>query len=247
MERARRLPTYLHAIRGYFAEAGSTDYEIVVVDDGSRDGLGEVLVLLGDGWPQLRVVTHPRNLGKGAAIRNGMLAARGTMILFADADGATPIQEVTRLSAAIKGGADVAVGSRLLADPDVMRRRARGRALCGCLFAWLVRRMTGLSVSDAQCGFKLFQRDAGQRLVSLCRQPGFLLDIELLLWAQQLGYCVADLPITWFEVPGSRLCLFQDATAMIIGMLTIRSAIRQAGERIPSSADGDSSPASLGG
>ena len=122
---AERLPPYLRAIRSYFTRAGLEDYEVLVVDDGSRDGTADEIGREFADWVQLSVLRQATNRGKGAAIREGVLAAQGSLVLFADADGATPIEEEHRLRAAIVAGADVAVGSRLLPDSDV-RSRASG-------------------------------------------------------------------------------------------------------------------------
>jgi dolichyl-phosphate beta-glucosyltransferase len=131
-----------------------------------------------------------------------MLAARGRRLLFADADGATPINQEGPLSAAIAGGAQLAVGSRLLAAPGVSRTRVWHRALLGRVFAAVARRQFGLSVSDPQCGFKMFRREEGQRLFSLVRESGFLFDLELLVLAKRLGCTIVEVPINWLEVPG---------------------------------------------
>ena len=138
---AQRLPATLQAARAYLEAEYTERYEVIIVDDGSRDGTAELLADWTAAWPRLRVVTHPANRGKGAAVRSGVLEAVGTRILFTDADGATPWQEEGKLRAAIDAGADVAVGSRLARDDGVEVRRFLGRGLAGRLFAGLVRRM----------------------------------------------------------------------------------------------------------
>lgn len=199
---ALRLPPYLEEVRKHLDGHYAGRYEVIVVDDGSGDGLAEFLDRLQAGWPQLRTVRHRHNQGKGAAVRSGVLAAGGRRLLFADADGATPIAEEARLSAAIAAGAQLAVGSRLVPATGVRRARVWSRALLGRLFAAVARSQFRLSVRDPQCGFKMFQREAGQRLFSLVREPGFLFDLELLFLAQRLGYVTVEVPINWQEVPG---------------------------------------------
>ena len=135
-----RLPPFLARVRAYLDERYSGSHEVIVVDDWSRDGLADVLRPLQADWPELVVIEHPTNRGKGAAVRTGMLAARAQRLLFADADGATPIDEESKLAEAISGGADVAIGSRLVAGGDVTRRRTWTRGLAGRLFARCARR-----------------------------------------------------------------------------------------------------------
>ena len=131
---AGRLPPYLASVRPYLDKRYAGCYEVIVVDDGSRDDLPEVLDRLAADWPQLAVMRHPINRGKGAAVRTGMLAAGGRLLLFADADGATPIDQEMKLAEGIQAGADVAVGSRLVDSAEVTRRRTRIRGLVGRLF-----------------------------------------------------------------------------------------------------------------
>ena len=120
---SQRLPPYLETIRSYLSEIHADQYEVIVVDDGSSDHLGDVLAEAFPAWEQIRVLRHPQNMGKGAAVRTGVVAARGSRFLFADADGATPIEETQKLCAALDAGADLAVGSRLLSTDQVTRQR----------------------------------------------------------------------------------------------------------------------------
>ena len=130
---AQRLPPYLESVRSYLDRHYAAGYEVIVVDDGSRDGLSDALARLAAHWPELVAMRHPENRGKGVAVRTGILAAAGKRLLFADADGATPIDQETRLSQAVAAGAALAVGSRLVAAPGVTRRRTRIRGLVGRL------------------------------------------------------------------------------------------------------------------
>ncbi len=199
---AARLPGYLAEVRPHLETRYPQAYEVIVVDDGSQDGLADGLAPLAAGWPAFRLLRHPTNRGKGAAVRTGILAAEGDLLLFADADGATPIAEERRLADAIARGADVAVGSRLAAAPDVHRCRHWFRDLTGRAFAVLARRTLHLAVRDTQCGFKMFRGEVGKRLFSLSTEPGFLFDLEILALAQRLGYRVAEVPVNWSEKPG---------------------------------------------
>lgn len=215
---ARRLPPYLATVKEYLRCTFENCHEVIVVDDGSNDALEEALRPLTSAWPMFRMLHHERNLGKGAAVRAGFLAARGRLVLFADADGATPIQEEGKLRQAINAGATVAVGSRYLPLPKRARVRTWYRAGIGRLFAIVARLLFGLTVCDTQCGFKMVRGDAGRRLAGLGRETGYLFDLELLIWACRLGYPVAEIPVAWHEVPGSKLRLVHDGPALLAGL-----------------------------
>jgi dolichyl-phosphate beta-glucosyltransferase len=222
---AARLPAYLTRVRTHLSERYGAAYEVLVVDDGSTDGLVALLSQAGCDWPQLRWLQHTQNQGKGAAVRTGMLAALGQRLLFADADGATPIEEEPQLSEAIQRGADLAIGSRLLAAADARRSRTWLRGLAGRGFAWLARTALHLSVRDTQCGFKMFRADVGQRLFSLLEEPGFFFDLELLARAERLGYRIAEVPVNWREVPGGHLHLARILPRVLAAVRRIRRRI----------------------
>jgi dolichyl-phosphate beta-glucosyltransferase len=200
---------------------------VIVVDDGSTDELRDSLSRVCRDWPRIQCIRHPRNLGKGAAVRTGVQAARGDFILFADADGATSMENERRLSAALMSGADLAVGSRLLTDDQVVRCRTWWRAVVGRTFAAVARRLFALPVLDPQCGFKLFCREPAERLFALAREDGYLFDIEILALAQQLGYRIAEVPVNWTEQPGSRLHLGADGVKILAGLRRVRRRLKQ--------------------
>jgi dolichyl-phosphate beta-glucosyltransferase len=229
-DEARRLPPYLALVRQYLQRHYAGCYEVIVVDDGSRDGLPDVLSALRADWPELVAMRHPANRGKGAAVRTGMLAARGRLLMFADADGATPIDQEAKLSQAVAAGADVAVGSRLVPAPGVTRRRTRFRGLAGRLFAALARWWLGVSVRDTQCGFKMFRGEAGRELFSLSEESGYLFDLELLVLADRLGYQIAEVAVNWCDVPGGHLKLSRELCRIMFGLCRLRRRLsRRAG------------------
>jgi dolichyl-phosphate beta-glucosyltransferase len=228
---AARLPSYLTSVRPYLEQRYGYNYEVIVVDDGSRDNLAGFLERLGFDWPQLRCLRHPVNRGKGAAVRTGMLAAQGELLLFTDADGATPIDEEARLAAAIHSGADVAVGSRLLPDPSRQRSRPWLRGLAGRVFAALARALFHVRVQDTQCGFKMFRSAAGRALFSLLEEPGYLFDVEVLVRSQRLGYRLAEVPIRWTEITGGQFRLMREIPRTILALLRLRRRLGLATRR----------------
>ena len=219
---AQRLPVFLDSVRSYLAQRYPDRHEVIIVDDGSRDNLADVLGNLTEDWPGLLVIRHAENQGKGAAVRTGMLAARGERLLFADADGATPIDQEAKLTEAIHHGADVAIGSRLAADAGVTRCRTWRRALIGRLFAVVARRWLHLSVRDTQCGFKMFRREVGRKLFSTCEETGYLFDLELLMSAEHLGYRIAEVPVNWSDVAGGNLSPANQLGAILAALWRLR-------------------------
>jgi dolichyl-phosphate beta-glucosyltransferase len=227
---ALRLPPYLAQVRPCLESRYGDRYEVIVVDDASTDGLAQVVERLAAGWPQLRCIRHPENRGKGAAVRTGMLAAHGELLLFADADGATPIEEEGRLAAAIHAGTDLAVGSRLVRDADRRCSRPWLRRVAGRLFAAVARRLLRLPVRDTQCGFKMFRGAAGHTLFSLVQEPRYLFDLEVLALARRFGYQVAEVPVNWSEVPGGRFSLIREFPRVLVDLLRLRRRLKKAEE-----------------
>ena len=220
---ARRIVPYLEAITAYLGRRGLS-YELLVVDDGSRDDTAALVERAGTKNSHVRLIRLPRNTGKGAAVRAGMQAARGTFRLFADADGATPIQELERLEAAVNDGADLAIGSRTLASRDSRYRvEARlHRTLLGNLFNRIVRSLVIHGIHDTQCGFKLFRQAVAQDLFSVARIDGYGFDLELLYVARRRGYRIAEVPINWADQPGSKVRVLRDGLAMLRELLAVR-------------------------
>jgi dolichyl-phosphate beta-glucosyltransferase len=218
---ARRLPRYLDEVVTFFEGRGAP-WEVLVVDDGSTDGtLGRVMATAGS-HPDVRALRQPRNTGKGAAVRRGMLEARGAFRLFADADGATPIGELKRLEPALAAGADVVIGSRALADRSVSVATRPHRVAAGRLFNWTVARLGLKGIADSQCGFKAFTAAAARQLFARLRTDGFGFDVELLLLAQAAGYRVVEVAVNWADQPGSKVGVARTGPRMLGEILRAR-------------------------
>jgi len=197
-------------------------FEIIVSDDGSSDGTTSLVELLQTEIPELRLVRSTVNRGKGHAVRIAVQAASGSLVLLADADGATPIDQLAVLERAVAAGADLAIGSRAHAG-NVERRWYRH--LIGRSFHLLVRLFGAGGIRDTQCGFKLFTAKAAKDLFSRARINGFSFDVEILLLAQGLGYRIAEVPVKWVHQPGSRINLVTDSMRMALDLLVIRARI----------------------
>jgi len=224
---AVRLPPYLDEVLGFFDGRGAP-YEVIVVNDGSTDGTGEMLADVARRNASLRVITHPRNQGKGSAVRGGMLAANGDLRLFSDADGATPIGELKRLERAFAAGADVVIGSRALRDPAVSVRTRMHRAVAGRVFNWVVTRFGVRGIADTQCGFKAFTASATQKLFRPLETHGFGFDVELLLRAQAAGYRVVEVAVNWEDQAGSKVGVLTTGPGMLAQIVRARWRVGRA-------------------
>lgn len=218
---AERLPGCLREVVTYFEGRGEA-YEVVVVDDGSRDDTGARVREIARDHPAVTLHTLAGNRGKGHAVRAGMRRATGVLRLMTDADGATPIVEVKRLEAAIQAGADLAVGSRALPDPSVVVHARTHRKLFGQVFSVLARCMGVADVVDTQCGFKLFRGEVADDLFTALRTDGFGFDVELVLLAQRRGYRITEVPINWVDQPGSKVGVLKDGPGMLAQILITR-------------------------
>ena len=202
---ARRLPPFLDTVVGFF-EGRDEPYEVIVVDDGSTDGTSRIVEARQ--FPAVRILKLGRNAGKGAAVRAGMLAARGAYRLFADADGATPIDELKRIEPLLVAGADVVVGSRVLVDPGVSVTARRHRVAVGRVFNWLVARVGLQGVAEA------------------LSTRGFGFDIELLMLAQAAGCRIVEVPVNWADQAESKVGFFRHGPGMLWQILKARSRVR---------------------
>lgn len=216
-----RLGSTLESIAAYF-EQRRTAVEILVVDDGSTDRTAELVSACGQRLPFVRLLTYPRNRGKGYAVKFGMANARGRLRLFDDADGSTPISEIERLESAIAAGADVAAGSRAKPSTDTAVEALWYRKLLGRTFNFFVNALIVPDIADTQCGFKMFTAMAGERLFPLLTSERFSFDVELLFLARKKGFKIAEVPVNWHNVPGSKVNLAVDSISMLLDIFRFR-------------------------
>lgn len=217
-EEVRIVPT-IGAIASYMSWL-DLPWELIIVDDGSKDQTAALVDSLE--MANLRLLRAPTNGGKGSAVQRGMLAARGHYILFDDADNSTPIEELVKLLAKLKDdGYDIAIGSRSAYGAAEAHRTPLRRFLSGGL-RWIVRHIFRIGVRDTQCGFKLFTREAAQRLHAAQTITGFSFDLEILYLAAKLGYRVAEVPVTWIDAPGSKVDTTKEVQRFLRDLLKIK-------------------------
>ena len=230
---ASRLPATLAAIEEHMGPEG----EVIVVDDGSVDGTAErVRADVGSGISP-RLIRSEQNRGKGAAVREGVLAANGEYVLFMDADNSTHIKEVDKLLWWAERGAHVVIGSRYIEPDRVKIRQPRYRIWLSRAGNGLIRLLLLRGISDTQCGFKLFSREAARRIFALQRMDGFSFDIELLAIAKQLGYPPTEVPVDWYDRPGTRLRPVRSSVQTLGDLIRIRWYLTR-GRYEPMVADG---------
>jgi dolichyl-phosphate beta-glucosyltransferase len=216
-----RLGATLEKVLAYVRQQG-WDAEVIVVNDGSRDNTAGIVRAVAEKNPILRLVENPGNRGKGYSVRNGILNARGDIVVFSDADLSSPIEEMPKLLQALSGGADIAIGSRWLRAELQTRRQSLHRQIFGRIFNLLLRLILSLQFKDTQCGFKAFTRRAAQTILPLQRIERWGFDPEILFLARKFGFRVEEVPVQWGHSGGTRIHPLRDGARMFQEMLRIR-------------------------
>jgi len=223
---AARLPQFLDSALGWLVASGM-GFEVIVVDDGSSDATAEEVKKRQPSQPNLRLIRHTNNAGKGAAVRTGMLAARGDKRLFADADGATAMDELPPLLAAQNDQTLIAIASR---EGGGKRVQVSGlRKFLGRWFNRVVRMGSVRGLRDTQCGFKLFSGAQAWGLFALSQENGYAFDVEVLFLAQRKGLKITEVPVNWTEMPGSKVSVWRDGMKMLRAVRRVKRRWRDGG------------------
>jgi len=191
-----------------------SDCEIIVVDDGSTDLTPQIMMEMAATERQVRFFRHTRNRGKGAALRLGVRHSRGSLVLLTDADLATPINNLARLLQEIVNGADVAIGSRAMPGAHILVHQGVLRQYSGRLFSRLARLTLLPNIVDTQCGFKLFRGSVARSLFAQSALDGYAIDVEILRLATEAGLVIAEVPVVWSHVAGSKVRVCRDGLRM---------------------------------
>ena len=216
-----RLGASLKRMLGYF-DSQSYSFEILVVDDGSSDSTASIAEGIAANRVEVKLLTYQPNRGKGYAVRYGILRSDGDLILFCDADLATPIEEIEKLIASITPTNQVAIGSRDVVGSELVKRQSLLREFGGRFFNKLVQLIAVPGIHDTQCGFKLFSRVAAHKIFNQCQVDHFAFDVEALYLAKRLGYGICEIPVRWAHQEGSKVRFFRDAIRMIKTLFKIR-------------------------
>jgi glycosyltransferase involved in cell wall biosynthesis len=215
-----RLPATLERIAAYLLDSGRAA-EVLVVDDGSKDGTAAVAEYFRIKIPTLRVVSNGVNRGKGYSVRHGMQEARGRIALFTDADLSAPIEEAGKLIDALDTH-DVAIGSRAMDRSLISVRESPFREFAGIIFNKIVRSVLWLPFVDTQCGFKAFRRESCAILFEQQTIDRFGFDPELLYLARHHGLRAVEIPVRWGHSPATKVSMLHDSIQMFIDVFTIR-------------------------
>lgn len=211
-----RLPATLERVTDYMKGTSWESWEIVVVDDGSTDGTAEVAEAAHDANTRVRVLRNPGNRGKGYAVRHGMLDSKMDWRLFTDADLSAPIEELEKLWNAVKDGiAQIAIGSRALDRSLIGVHQPGFRESAGKFFNFVMQVFIGLRIRDTQCGFKLFRGDVAERVFERQQVERFGFDVEALFVARKLGFDIAEIPVRWNHVEGSKVGMLNGAQSFV--------------------------------
>ena len=209
-----RLPETLRKTVNWCG-AHDLEFEVIVVDDGSRDGTLALGRLFEETDKRVRVLPCAHQ-GKGAAVRTGVLNAKGHFVLFMDADGATPLTEIPKLIAGIEEGYDVAIGSRVVSrEGEAEVKTPLHRRIIGRTFAFFTGLLALGGIADTQCGFKMFRGDIAVAIFSRQKTVGFAFDVELLFIARRLSLSIVEVPVNWVAQPGSKVNLVTDSFRML--------------------------------
>jgi dolichyl-phosphate beta-glucosyltransferase len=196
-----------------FLQQRSWQYELLPVDDGSRDATVERIAEVAREFPQVRCVLNGQNRGKGYSIRHGLQEAQGNFIGFMDADYKTDIAALDHAMELLESGACGVIGDRTLGKSEIARERKRYREMGSIVFRRGLQMLMGLrGYDDTQCGFKFFRAEVMRDLFNRQKVEGYMFDVEILLLASKLGYALERIPVKWTFDPDSR---FNPVTGMI--------------------------------
>ena len=196
--------------------------EVIIVDDGSKDRTGDLVRERYNNHDGVRLYQQSHNLGKGAAVKQGMLLASGEFLFFSDADLSVPIETLPMFLTHLENHFDVTIGTRRKAGAAIEVHQPLYRELLGRTYTTLSNLLLGLRVSDFTCGFKGFRREAARDLFSRQQLKNWSFDVEILYLAQLKGFRILEAPVTWRDNRDTKVRLWRDSITSFLGLLQIR-------------------------
>lgn len=214
---AKTLSSYLQE---HFSE-----YELLFVDDGSKDSTAKLVQELN--LPNVYVLGYENNRGKGCAVRTGMLAAKGDIAMFIDADLAYGTDVIKQAVDTLEAQPDkqMLIGSRVL-HPEGYEGYTFARKLASKAYIKVLNLYGGLKLSDSQCGCKAYRGEAIRGIFSRCETDGFAFDFETILWAQKLGYDIVELPVKIINHRDSKINVVRDTFRMLKELRAIKKRVK---------------------
>lgn len=215
----KRITPNIQKVLDFF-NLSQWSFEIIFVDDGSRDNTIQVLKKY-ENNENIKIISHDINQGKGASVKTGVLASKGDLILFSDADLSTPIEELNKLIKEIEEN-DIVIGSRAINRDLLIKKQPIYRVLIGFFARNLIRFVLGLNYKDTQCGFKLFKKNVAMVLFNKMKTKRWSFDYELLFLAKKYNFKVKEVPVLWKNDEDSRVNSFIDPIKSFIDLIKIR-------------------------
>lgn len=216
----KRVREGLSKTLAYFSQQKDS-FELIVVNDGSTDRTSEILQTFTD-QPNLKILNHEQNRGKGAAVKTGVMAAKGDFILFSDIDLSVPLETLANFLKTAESGFDLVIGSRRVAGAKILTHQGFWRELMGHTFTKISNFVLGTDFADFTCGFKLFKKEAARKIFDQVRIADWAFDSEVLFLARKMGFKVAQMRVTWSDVKDSKVRFPQDIMTSFLGLLRIR-------------------------
>lgn len=218
---SNRIEATLNQIILYFKNNNFT-HEVIIVDDGSTDDTVAKLKNFQSRNGNIKIIRNKINRGKGYSVKKGILASAGNYILFSDADMSVPIEELNNLLPWFKKGYTVVIGSRALAQSNIVIHQKFYREMMGRIFNLFVRLFVLRGMKDTQCGFKCFDGHIVAEIFNRQTIKRFSFDVEILFISRKLGYKIKEVPIQWYNSIDSKVSLTKDAFKMLLDLFRIR-------------------------